>query len=270
MGTLALIGLGSNLGDRRAHLDEAVAAMARAPGIDVRAVSSYLVTDPVGGPAGQGAYLNAAAEIQTTLEPIELLERLQDIERQAGRVRTQRWGERPLDLDILIFGDRVIETPPSPGGEAPGLIVPHPRMAVRRFVLAPLAEIAPLALDPLTGRSMVSLLANVDRRPSYLALHECAPKVVDRVTQELSAVVPRPGHGDARLAELRDRWLISDLRHGVDGFVPFAPTFVVARPGARPSRLELDNVPVLKTDSRDPDAAAAEILAACAASRAGR
>src|SRR5438270_3594348 len=106
MSTLALIGLGSNLGERRVHLDEAVGAIASEPGVAVGAVSSYLETAPVGGPSGQGAYLNAAAVLETTLAPLDLLRRLQDIEQRAGRVRTQRWAERPLDLDLLVFGDQ--------------------------------------------------------------------------------------------------------------------------------------------------------------------
>jgi 2-amino-4-hydroxy-6-hydroxymethyldihydropteridine diphosphokinase len=163
MGTLALIGLGSNLGDRKAHLDAAIAALAGMPGVIVRAVSSYHDTAPVGGPGGQGAFLNAAAAVETALEPERLLDILNSIEDRAGRLRTARWGERTLDLDLLLFEERIIETP--------RLVVPHPRMAVRRFVLAPLGEIAHAAIEPMTGRTIAELLANLDRRPSYVALH---------------------------------------------------------------------------------------------------
>jgi 2-amino-4-hydroxy-6-hydroxymethyldihydropteridine diphosphokinase len=161
MGTPALIGLGSNLGDRPAHLGLAVAALSATPGVTVRAVSSYYETAPVGGPPGQGRFLNAAAALETTLDPLALLDALNAVEDRAGRVRSARWGERTLDLDLLLFGDRVIETP--------RLQVPHPRMALRRFVLAPMAEVAPDAVDPVTGRSARALLANLDRRPSYVA-----------------------------------------------------------------------------------------------------
>jgi 2-amino-4-hydroxy-6-hydroxymethyldihydropteridine diphosphokinase len=153
-GIPALIGLGSNLGDRKSLLDAAVAALAATDGVQLRAVSSYHGTAPVGGPPGQGDYLNAAAAIDTTLEPLDLLHRLQEIETRAGRVRSVRWGERTLDLDLLLFGDRVIATEE--------LRVPHPRMALRRFVLAPLAEIAPGAVDPVTGRTIRELLADLD------------------------------------------------------------------------------------------------------------
>jgi 2-amino-4-hydroxy-6-hydroxymethyldihydropteridine diphosphokinase len=165
MGTLALIGLGSNLGDRSRHLDAAVAALAARPDCLVRAVSSYHETAPVGGPPGQGDYLNAAAAVETTLEPLELLHVLQELEKQAGRVRTVHWGERTLDLDLLLYGDRVIATVE--------LQVPHPLMASRRFVLAPLAEIAPEAVDPLTERTVAEMLANLERRENHRShLHE--------------------------------------------------------------------------------------------------
>jgi 2-amino-4-hydroxy-6-hydroxymethyldihydropteridine diphosphokinase len=161
MGTLALIGLGSNLGDRKAQLDRGISALSASEGTTLRAVSRYHETSPVGGPAGQGAFLNAAAALETSLEPEPLLDRFHAIEAESGRVRAERWGARTLDLDLLLFGDRAIRTP--------RLEVPHPRMALRRFVLAPLAEIAPDAVDPLTRRTVQDLLGNLDRRPSYLA-----------------------------------------------------------------------------------------------------
>jgi 2-amino-4-hydroxy-6-hydroxymethyldihydropteridine diphosphokinase len=162
MTTPALIGLGSNLGDRNAHLHRAVAALSATPGVIVHKVSSYHETAPMGGPGGQGSFLNATAAIGTTLEPEVLLDRLHAIEHEAGRLRTIRWGERTLDLDILLFGDCVIATP--------RLRVPHPRMALRRFVLAPSVEVAPESIDPVTGRTVRDLLANLDRRPSYVAI----------------------------------------------------------------------------------------------------
>jgi 2-amino-4-hydroxy-6-hydroxymethyldihydropteridine diphosphokinase len=187
MGTLALIGLGSNVGDRQAHLDRAIADLAATPGITVRAVSSYHETAPVGGPEGQGPFLNAAARIDSELDPFELLRTLRSIEEKAGRVRTVRWGERPLDLDLLIFGCKRLITP--------DLILPHPRMAVRRFVLAPLAEIAPTIVDTRTGLSIEQLLANLDRRPSYVAIDgppgALRDEVFRRVVAGLSAVCIR-------------------------------------------------------------------------------
>jgi 2-amino-4-hydroxy-6-hydroxymethyldihydropteridine diphosphokinase len=149
--TLALIGLGSNLGDRKAMLDGAVAALRDTPGVRVRAVSSYHETKPVGGPPGQGPFLNAAAALETTLDPFELLENLRRVEGRFGRTREVQWGPRTLDLDLLLFGDRIVETAT--------LQIPHPRMAGRRFVLAPLVEIAPDVVEPVSGRTIRDLLA---------------------------------------------------------------------------------------------------------------
>lgn len=167
MGTPALIGLGSNLGDRMAQLSNAVAALADTPGIAVRTVSQYHETAPVGGPGGQGAFLNAAALLDSMLDPFALHARLQQIESDAGRLRSVRWGERTLDLDLLLFSDRIVDTA--------DLTIPHLRMAVRRFVLAPASEVAPDLRDPLTHRTVRQLLDNLDRRPSILALTESIP-----------------------------------------------------------------------------------------------
>jgi 2-amino-4-hydroxy-6-hydroxymethyldihydropteridine diphosphokinase len=182
MSTLALIGLGSNLGDRKATLEAAAAALRESPGITVRAVSPFHETEAVGGPTGQGTFLNAAAALETTLDPASLLHRLREIEARLGRVRTVRWGERTLDLDLLLLGDEIIDTP--------NLTVPHLRMAVRRFVLAPLAEVAPEAVDPLTRQTVRDLLANLDRRPGLIAFsHSVAdPLLSSRLAQELDAV----------------------------------------------------------------------------------
>jgi 2-amino-4-hydroxy-6-hydroxymethyldihydropteridine diphosphokinase len=162
MTTPVWIGLGSNLGDRKAILDAAVAALDDAPGVAVRAVSSYHETLPVGGPPDQGPFLNAAARLDTSLDPHQLLAVLQEIEDRAGRVRKVRWGERTLDLDILIYGCKFLDTPE--------LRLPHPRLAFRRFVLAPLAEIAPTIVDTVSKRTIAGLLANLDRRPRLVAL----------------------------------------------------------------------------------------------------
>jgi 2-amino-4-hydroxy-6-hydroxymethyldihydropteridine diphosphokinase len=154
MPSLAVIGLGSNLGDRRAALEGAIAALGQTPGVVVQKVSSFHETDPVGGPAGQGKFLNAAAALETALDPSQLLNVLQEIERRFGRVRTVHWGERTLDLDLLLYGDRIIETPE--------LSVPHPRIRIRRFVLEPLLEVAPLAVDPVTRRPFAEILEELD------------------------------------------------------------------------------------------------------------
>lgn len=126
----ALIGLGSNLGDRLGALRAAVAGLP-----DVVAVSPVYETEPVGGPEGQPPYLNLVAELSTDLSPRELLEVARRLEAAAGRERAERFGPRTLDVDILLVGDEVVDEP--------DLTIPHPRMHERRFVLAPLADLAP-------------------------------------------------------------------------------------------------------------------------------
>ena len=150
------LGLGSNLGDRQRYLARALAALVAARAVRVVAVSPFIETAPVGGPSGQGMYLNAAAHVETDLEPAALLAELKSIEHRLGRRDGPRWGARPIDLDILLYDDLVFETP--------DLVIPHPRLAERRFVLAPLAEIAPDARDPRSGLSVRDLLARLPPR----------------------------------------------------------------------------------------------------------
>ena len=157
MPSLACIALGSNLGDRQGTLEGAIAALSGTRGVVVRKVSSFHQTEPVGGPPGQGPFLNAAAVLETTLDPFGLLHVLQAIEDQFGRTRTVRWGERTLDLDLLLFDEQIVTTAE--------LTIPHPRMATRRFVLEPLAEIAPDAVDPVSRQTIAALLAALEGTP---------------------------------------------------------------------------------------------------------
>ena len=137
----AFLALGSNLGDRWAHLRRAVRAMP-----DVTRISPVYETEPVGGPAGQGRFLNAVVEMETDLGPRELLGVCRRLEEAAGRVRRQHHGPRSLDVDVLLVGDPAQDRTTV---EEPDLTVPHPRMWERPFVLIPLADLAPdLVPDP--------------------------------------------------------------------------------------------------------------------------
>lgn len=157
----ALIGLGSNLGDRAAALEKALELLREESQIRVEAVSSFRESKPAGGPE-QGEFLNAAARLETSLSPEELLANLLAIEDQIGRVRVERWGPRLIDLDLLLY-DRVEM-------KTPTLELPHPRMCYRRFVLEPAADVAPRMFHPGCGATVRSMLKHLKERPRYVAL----------------------------------------------------------------------------------------------------
>jgi len=149
--TDAYLGLGSNLGDRQAHIQAALEALAEA-GLAVGAASPLYESEPW-GLADQPRFLNAACAIETVLSPLALLDLLQAIEREMGREPGVRYGPRPIDLDILLYGGRCLQTP--------RLVVPHPAMLQRAFVLVPLADIAPDARHPCSGLTIAEHLARL-------------------------------------------------------------------------------------------------------------
>ena len=149
-----LLALGSNLGDREATLSAALAAIDAVEGVRLLRASRWHRSEPVGGPPGQGEYLNGAAIVETSLAPQELLNEMQAVEQQFGRERTVHWGPRTLDVDLLLLEDQIIDTPE--------LTIPHPRMAGRRFVLEPAIEIAADWVHPGLARTLAALRAELD------------------------------------------------------------------------------------------------------------
>jgi 2-amino-4-hydroxy-6-hydroxymethyldihydropteridine diphosphokinase len=146
----AYIALGANLGDRRANIARALELLRATPGVDVIKVSDLIETAAVGGPPDSPRYLNGAAELHTTLSAETVLERLLAIEAEIGRIRRLQWEPRTIDLDLLLYGNRVVN--------APSLKLPHPLMHLRRFVLEPLAQIAPGVMHPTQRQTIAQLL----------------------------------------------------------------------------------------------------------------
>jgi len=177
MATRAYIALGTNRGDRQAHLAGALAALGSLPGVLSIEPAPIYETNPVGGPPRQGKFLNSVAAVNTELTPEALLEQLNQIEADRGRDRqaeSQRCGPRTLDLDILLFGDQIIGYPqsptpapcdtrhPNPDTRSAALTIPHPRMHHRDFVLRPLCDIAPDAVHPVLHRTVRELLIELE------------------------------------------------------------------------------------------------------------
>ncbi len=150
---IAYLGLGANLGDPEAQLQEALERLSNSEEVEVSRVSTFFRNPPL-GPENQPWYVNAVARVRTRLGPEELLRLLQQIETTMGRVRNERWGPRVIDLDLLLYNGEMIFSP--------NLVVPHPEMHRRAFVLAPLAEIAPRAWHPVLAKSAEDLLAELD------------------------------------------------------------------------------------------------------------
>jgi 2-amino-4-hydroxy-6-hydroxymethyldihydropteridine diphosphokinase len=179
--SISLIGLGANQGDRKAQLDRAVTEIGQLPQTSIVAVSAWRETVPIGGPTGQMPYLNGAVRLETSLEPQELLASLLAIEDRLGRRRTERWGARTIDLDLLLHGECVFATRI--------LVLPHPRMAWRRFVLEPAAEIAPDMRHPAIGWTTAQLLEHLNTSRPYLAITGPIGAGKTRLAQRLTAAV---------------------------------------------------------------------------------
>jgi len=146
----AYLALGSNIGDREGHLDKAIEMLSKTEGIKVTRVSTFLNTEPVGY-TDQPDFLNAVVEIQTYLDPYALLEKCSGIEQALKRKRIIHWGPRTIDVDILLFGNLILDEEK--------LTIPHPRMLERKFVLKPLCEIAPEAVHPIRKKTIGELFS---------------------------------------------------------------------------------------------------------------
>ena len=144
----AYVALGSNLGDKEANLRKALELL-QERGVEIVKTSTFISTEPY-GVTDQPTFLNGVCEVRTSLEPLELLHTLLDIEQEMGRVRLRHWGERNIDLDLLLYEDVVMDTPQ--------LKLPHPDMQNRDFVLLPLAEIAPELVHPTLQKTISELV----------------------------------------------------------------------------------------------------------------
>lgn len=156
METTAFIGLGSNLGEREETLERALGYLRNIEGIKVKRVSSFIETAPVDAPPGSQPFINAVAQLAITLSARELLSALMAVEQKLGRERNVRNAPRTLDLDLLLFGDQVIDEP--------DLQIPHPRMHERFFVLWPLLQIESRARDPRTGEPFADAYERLPRK----------------------------------------------------------------------------------------------------------
>lgn len=161
---LVYIGFGSNIDDRLAHIQNAIQNLSKTEEITLQKISSIYTTDPVGYET-QAQFLNGVAAIQTTLPPLPLLHILKDIETTVGRKHRIRWGPREIDLDILIYGDLCLQTEK--------LVIPHPEMHLRRFVLVPLAEIAPDLVHPVFQETIQTLRNRLEDDKSVLKKEDC-------------------------------------------------------------------------------------------------
>jgi 2-amino-4-hydroxy-6-hydroxymethyldihydropteridine diphosphokinase len=157
-----LVAVGSNLGNREQTLDRAVQVLTQVEGLRLLRRSRWRETSPVGGPPGQGSFLNGALLVETALPAPRLLEVFQAVELQFGRQRRQRWGPRSLDLDLLLYDRLILQTAE--------LCIPHPRMAWRRFVLEPANEIAPEMVHPSLGWTIARLWEHLTTATPYLAI----------------------------------------------------------------------------------------------------
>ena len=180
----ALISIGSNLGDRQLFIDNAVDQLRAHTNIQNLTVATLHESEPIGGPGGQDRFLNGAAVFDTSLSANELLTVLQQIENEAHRTRDVRWDARTLDLDLALYDNQIIETE--------SLIVPHPRMISRNFILQPAAEIAGDLVVPNTGWTIQQHLQHLQNSENSYLVFAAVESIRDRLQGELQEAIPTP------------------------------------------------------------------------------
>jgi 2-amino-4-hydroxy-6-hydroxymethyldihydropteridine diphosphokinase len=190
----ACLALGSNLGDRWATLTAAIRRLRAEPGLRILHVSSFYETVPIDSPADAGMFLNAATVVETDRSPLELLRLLLQIERQFGRIRTEPNSPRTLDLDVLLCNGLVLSTPE--------LVLPHPRMQKRAFVLVPLAEIAPDVVLPNSHKTVRELLSSIPQADREAVRKYERPRRSHGVLQGLRTLVTGSSSGIGRAVAL--------------------------------------------------------------------
>lgn len=280
-----LISFGSNLGDGGQLLAEVLDACRRDPDIgDLRASHPYS-TRPVGAADRQPNYVNAAFRLSTSLDPPSLLLRLRNLERRLGRIRSERWGPRRVDLDLLLH-DRESFRATTDGGE---LVIPHPRMTFRRFVLQPAADVAADMYHPLARMTIGELLSHLDSQPNAIAIvgdRRAVSDLLDRLTDYLAASHSAPASGlefsfhrrsaiDRRelpaqgnqfaLIDVIDRQHWDDVRHQIKLLVYWRADAESAQPPLVPVAIGEFAGPRLELESQREGDAARELAAAMAA-----